>query len=221
MNLEAFPTSERAQHMMGRISPIYDNSYVGKWIFQVMGEEMDETWLRFEELRAQAHPETATWALPYWEERYGLTPKPSDSQEARRAAIITKRSMRAPMNPARLELIVSQIAGKDVECIENVAPYTFRIVIQDAQGDEVDTVAIIEAIRRAKPSHQTFELGSRAPERNIPLTITPGRQLQQSRRALPELHYQHQFTTTIFSAAGKGNYKLSRNTIPELKEDRL
>ena len=156
MNLEAFPTSERAQHMMGRISPIYDNSYVGKWIFQVMGEEMDETWLRFEELRAQAHPETATWALPYWEERYGLTPKPSDSQEARRAAIITKRSMRAPMNPARLELIVSQIAGKDVECIENVAPYTFRIVIQDAQGDEVDTVAIIEAIRRGRSSNQTW-----------------------------------------------------------------
>lgn len=35
-DLENFPTRELARDMMGRISPIYDNSYVGKWIFEVM-----------------------------------------------------------------------------------------------------------------------------------------------------------------------------------------
>lgn len=35
-DLENFPTRELARDMMGMISPIYDNSYVGKWIFEVM-----------------------------------------------------------------------------------------------------------------------------------------------------------------------------------------
>ena len=36
-DLENFPTRELARDMMGMISPIYDNSYVGKWIFEVGG----------------------------------------------------------------------------------------------------------------------------------------------------------------------------------------
>lgn len=44
MNIENFPTSEAAKRMMGYITGngFYDRSYVGKWIFQVMGIEMDE-----------------------------------------------------------------------------------------------------------------------------------------------------------------------------------
>ena len=39
MNLENFPTSPAAKRMMKTVSPIYDKSYVAKWIFQVMGLE--------------------------------------------------------------------------------------------------------------------------------------------------------------------------------------
>ena len=34
MDLENFPTRETAKDMLSMISPIYDRSYVGKWIFQ-------------------------------------------------------------------------------------------------------------------------------------------------------------------------------------------
>lgn len=71
-DIEHFPTNPTALRMLSRISPIYDRSYVGKWIFEVMGADMDDVRLRFEELRAQAFPETATWGLFYWEQRYGL-----------------------------------------------------------------------------------------------------------------------------------------------------
>lgn len=60
MNLENFPTSPAAKRMIKTVSPIYDKSYVAKWIFQVMGLEIDEAWQFIEELRLQAFPETAT-----------------------------------------------------------------------------------------------------------------------------------------------------------------
>ena len=37
-DLEAFPTSESAVRMLSYVSQgFYDNSYVGKWLYQVMG----------------------------------------------------------------------------------------------------------------------------------------------------------------------------------------
>ena len=75
MNIENFPTSEAAKRMMGYITGngFYDRSYVGKWIFQVMGVEMDEARRIIEdELPYQAFPETATWGLRYHEEKFGL-----------------------------------------------------------------------------------------------------------------------------------------------------
>ena len=62
MNLEQFPTSETAKKMLGYITGngFYDNSYVGKWIFQVMGEEMDDARAIIYEWPLQAFVETAT-----------------------------------------------------------------------------------------------------------------------------------------------------------------
>lgn len=65
MNLEQFPTSETAKKMLGYITGngFYDNSYVGKWIFQVMGEEVGDARAIIDELPLQAFVETATWGL--------------------------------------------------------------------------------------------------------------------------------------------------------------
>ena len=41
-DIEHFPTNPTALRMLSRISPIYDRSYVGKWIFEVMGADMDD-----------------------------------------------------------------------------------------------------------------------------------------------------------------------------------
>ena len=63
MDLEKFPSSESAKRMLRSVDSggFYDNSYVGKWIFQIMGLEMDEAKQIIEELPYQAFPETATW----------------------------------------------------------------------------------------------------------------------------------------------------------------
>ena len=42
-DLEAFPTSESAVRMLSYVSQgFYDSSYVGKWLYQVMGMEYDD-----------------------------------------------------------------------------------------------------------------------------------------------------------------------------------
>ena len=72
-DIEHFPTSESAKRMLGMVTKgYYDKSYVGKWLFQVMGLEEDELKKIIAELPAQIFPETATWSLRYHEEKWGL-----------------------------------------------------------------------------------------------------------------------------------------------------
>ena len=41
-DLENFPVSESAKNMIASVSDgFYDNSYVGKWLYEVMGQEYD------------------------------------------------------------------------------------------------------------------------------------------------------------------------------------
>ena len=58
VDLENFPTSESAQRMLASVTPgFYDKSYVGKWLYQVMGLEFDEAKkLIAEELPLQFSP---------------------------------------------------------------------------------------------------------------------------------------------------------------------
>lgn len=160
-DLENFPTRVAAKRMMSRISPIYDNSYVAKWIFEVMGIEIDSARNKYDELRLQAFPETATWSLAYWEQKYGIPVNESLDIETRRKNIISRMGYRAPMNPCRVEKIVESICSRTTTVIENVAPYTFEVIIGD--GDTViDYPDVIKQLKKIKPSHQRFIIETRA-----------------------------------------------------------
>lgn len=161
IDLEHFPTSTTALRMMERISPIYGRSYVGKWIFQVMGLEMDEARALFEALRDEAFPERTTWTIDYWERRYAITPKPTETLEERRRNIKMKQSIALPMNPARMEEIVSGMTGGSTTVTENIDDYTFAVDVQEP-GPRADLAEVLKHIKELKPSHQTFELRTTA-----------------------------------------------------------
>lgn len=156
-DLERFPENRVSKRMISRVSPIYERSYVAKWLYEVMGREVDDAEIRFSELREQANPETATWALRYWEQRYGIETNENRSLAARRADIIARRGARAPMNPARVEAILSAMTGRAVHVEENVAPYTIRVDIE-AGGEPLDYSAVVDRLKRIKPSHIAFQL---------------------------------------------------------------
>jgi Uncharacterized protein conserved in bacteria (DUF2313). len=159
IDLERFPTSDTAQRMLSRISPVYDDAYLAKWIYQVMGLELDEVRLRFAELNAQALPETATWGLRYWEQRYGIPVDESADIEVRRRNVLALRGSRLPLNPARMEKRIYDTFGVKAEVQEYVAPGVFHVYLYPEAGDTA-YADIIAFIRRIKQSHLSFVLGA-------------------------------------------------------------
>lgn len=157
MDLENFPTREMARDMMSMISPIYDRSYVGKWIFEVMSVALELARQTVDDLQNEAFPNTATWSLPLWEEAYGIPTNESLSIEERRKALVKKRNFRRPMNPYRIAQLVTEICGRPVELIENVAPHTFEIRIGPGTS-EAEIQAIIDTVKEVKQSQKSFRV---------------------------------------------------------------
>lgn len=159
MNLENFPENKIAKKMLETVTNgWYDKSYVGKWLFEVMGRELEDAAEIIESLPLQAFPETATWGIMYHEILYGLPVAPENSLEERRAAIIKKRNMRAPLNPEKLEEWIYLITGVRVHITENVKPYTFRVQFEDIDF-AYSLSELFREIRNVKPSHLSFMYG--------------------------------------------------------------
>lgn len=157
MDLDNFPTSVVGKRMLKNVSPIYDKSYVAKWLFQVMGMEIDSAWNYIQELRNQGFVELATWGLTYWEQQYGIRPNPSGTTKERRDQIIYSRTSKSPMNPAKFVFLLEKACGKEIKITENIAPYTFGITvysIPEADNDE----AIRGTLNTLKPAHLSFSI---------------------------------------------------------------
>lgn len=164
LNLEQFPTSESALRMMSYITQNgwYDKSYVGKWLFQVMGLEMDEARKYVEELAIQAFPETATWGLMYHEIKFGLPVRESLTDDERRRIIIRHRDTVEPLSPWRMEQLIRNVAETDVHVtdINEGAPVShpniFMVTVTDLDG--IDVGAVIAKVKEIKQSHTTFAI---------------------------------------------------------------
>ena len=156
-NIEKFPTNETAKQMLSRVSPIYDRSYVGKWLFQVMGMEMGEARALVESLNQQCYLEQCTWGMRYWEERYGIEVDETKDFEERRAAVMAKRRKCEALQPASLEALLEELTGREVAIQEDNPRYRFTVSVNE--GDSVvDYVALISKINTVKPSHLAYSI---------------------------------------------------------------
>ncbi len=154
VNLDEFPESEAALRMLSRITPIYDNSYVMKWLMEVIGRELDNMGYAAQSLIFQRFPETATWGLCYLEQKYDLDSGEGLSTEVRRSRVISARARKKSMTPARLESILAEATGKEVTVEEFCSEYRFTVTIGGAAA--TDYAAIEEIIKRVKPSHLSY-----------------------------------------------------------------
>lgn len=165
IDLEQFPTSDSAVRMMSYVSHgFYDNSYVGKWLYQVMGMEYDDIRKIIEELPYQMFPETATWGLKYHELKWQLPVRENLSYEERRQFIYQKRDYKAPMTPYRMESYLKSVTKFDVSIADcNDAgqfdyvpahPNMFKVFVV-GEGT-INTKAVKEAINRIKQAHTTY-----------------------------------------------------------------
>lgn len=165
IDLEKFPTNETAQRMLSYVTKgWYDKSYVGKWVFQVMGEEL-EPWLRFfESLPEQMFIETATWALRYHELKYGLTVREDLPVEERRKRILEVRDTHMPMSPYGMAQKVKKATGYDVHIYDIHEPGNEEIshpnsfIVRFEGESETGIWEAIKQIMALKQSHTTLEM---------------------------------------------------------------
>src|SRR5690606_18838773 len=152
-------TSPSGRRMLGYIVPIYDFDRFALHIFQALGLEIDDAWQLVQEVRKQAFVQTATWGLRYWEQRFGLPVNESIPIEQRRSRILVWMNTEWPMTRRRMKTIVSEAVGLPVEIEENVAPYTFLVLINWNEDKPLDLARVREVIEEAKPAHLAFRFG--------------------------------------------------------------
>lgn len=154
---EEILTSDEAKTIYNMVSPIYGESYVALWIFQAIGKELDAAKEIAMGLFSELHPETATWALPLWEERYGITPGADWTLERRREAVINKRKFNAPITPKKMSEMASALVGVPVDVIENTGKNRFTVYVR--QNTTVEKFASAkEALDEAKPAHLIYDI---------------------------------------------------------------
>lgn len=158
--------SSAADRMLESVTKgFYDRSYVGLWIYEILGQEMDDVVNWTEDLQAQAYPQTATWSLPYWEDSCQLTRAPGLSIEARRFRILQAMTGRRPINPDRIERLVSVFTGGPVKVEENPRGQTFRIVLDSPETVDVGLYRrIYSAVRELRPAQLTFSVSVTEPD---------------------------------------------------------
>ena len=155
-DIERFPRSPTAQRMLSRVSPIYENSYVVKWLYEVMGVELDEARQLVQELGDQLFTKTVTWGIEYQEHKYSIEPDESLSLEERRARLYRKKTAGAPISPKRLEKYIADLWNMTVDLDETYAPGRFLIsVLKDEQGNLRE---MLKDLREQKPSHLSWAI---------------------------------------------------------------
>ena len=170
--IERILKSPKAREIIGWLPPVYGEAYVFLWLLEVIGRELDDMaeWSEgvkdqalddmaewSEGVKDQALPQTATWSLPYWEERYGIPSNPELSVERRRASILFKMNSRAPVNPHKLEEIVSKVTGVPTGVEENTGKNRFAVRCLGY----IDSLAVERAkeqINLIKPSHLVYDI---------------------------------------------------------------
>ena len=169
-DLENFPISESAKNMIASVSDgFYDNSYVGKWLYEVMGQEYDTAREIAEDLINQLFPETATWGLMYHEIKWGLPVRENLSYEERRQIIYRKRDYRAPMTPYRMEGYLKTATGFDVRIADIndpgdygfVAPHPNVFKAYFMGEGTLQSKRARALLNELKQSHTTFTMNDR------------------------------------------------------------
>lgn len=153
--VEQILTSEEGKTILEYLSPIYGHSYVGLWLLQVIGMQLDKASIWTAELALQVTPQTATWTIEFWEKEYGIVPDDGWTLEQRQENVLQKMRFFAPITPKKLEEVASAAAGCPVEIRENTAPNTFHVLVR-RYTEHFERAR--ELIDEAKPAHLIYTI---------------------------------------------------------------
>ena len=151
VTLEQMPRSPTSKRMIHRVSPIYDNSYVGKYLYEALGKEFDGVKEIFHTLREQRFPDTVTWGIRYLEHKFSIEPDESLSLEERRARLKRKAMKRRPLNPGILENYIKEAWNIVCDIDEKYEQGVIKLEIFEDEDDNHQK--LINNMQRIKPAH--------------------------------------------------------------------
>lgn len=153
-------TSREAKKFLSMVTKdFYNDSYLGLWIFEVIGREWDEMRAWAEGLKNEINPQTCTWSIAIWEWVYGIEADESLGLEFRRQRILAKICAVKPINPEMIRRGVAALIGAEAEAVEVndfTGPYRFEVILHP-QETPFPYNRIEKFIREIKPSHLAFD----------------------------------------------------------------
>ena len=122
---------ERAPAMVDYVSRIYRTSELYKAHNDVKADEINQQREIIDDLMLQMTPQTATWAIKYWEEMCGLPIQRSESIELRRMKVLAHLARKGPMTQVRLENILYKGTGAVVDIVFTNIPGVMGAIITE------------------------------------------------------------------------------------------
>lgn len=112
-------TDSTAQRIIDFVSQLYGDSYVGLWLFQVIGCVLSPVSAVAEQLKQETSVFTASLLIAEYENEYGITPDPTMTIEQRRNRVIAAMRVKGAITPVRLaDAVSASLGGARVEVIE-------------------------------------------------------------------------------------------------------
>lgn len=216
-DIQQILTSKTAIDGLDYITPVYHKAKTALCIMEAMGVQGDLFVKWVNETVEQILPQTATWALDYWEEEYGLPIHPNISIEQRRQKILLAVRTRAPMNPKRLEqILMFTFSLEKVSVLERTAKNTFCVELY-GQILEEQWKNIYQTIEKYKPAHLILEAKSvleiPLPQKTLYVGGAVFRPIAET--ILSEMEYQYDFKTALHIGGVFQN--ILETTLPELE----
>ena len=155
--IEAILKSDKAREILGWFPPVYSDAYVFLWLLEEIGESVERMEQWAEAFAAQVMPQSATFTIPLWEERLGILPSEKLTLAQRRNQIVNRRRTRAPMPPAKIESIITNLTGVETEIRENTGTNKFTVVCGGCIPQEI-MQAVRRELNKLKPAHLIYQI---------------------------------------------------------------
>lgn len=130
----------------------YNRSYLGLWLYEVIGREWDEMAAWSNDLKREIYVQTCTWSIAIWEWVYGFEPDESMTLEERRQRIMSKVRGVRPINPEVMRRGISAVSGADAGVKDFSDPYSFAVTM-NVTNRPIPMERVLQFIYETKPAH--------------------------------------------------------------------
>lgn len=125
-------------------------------IEKAFGQAVDHALSDLEELLEQCFVDTATWALPLWEESVGIESEKEKDISYRRTRILSKLRGGGTITKAMLKNTIESFCNGEVDILEYPAEHRFEVKFLSTIGVPPNLSDVTQAIEEIKPAHLEY-----------------------------------------------------------------